>query len=814
MPPLAGDTEDIVPDFRSILDDDKVYFFDGGYGTLLQGLGLPAGLSPELWGLKAPEVIRGVHQDYLDAGSNVLTTNTFGGSRPKLGVDADPYDLNKAMTRIACEVAGDRAFVAASIGPVGHFVEPLGDLTFRELVEIFKEQIRGCVDGGADLILGETHFDLAEAKAVVVAARQVCNLPVAMSMTFEGKASLTGTSPLTFVDTMQNMGVELIGTNCSAGPEQMQDTLKAWASRLETPTFAEANAGLPELDDDGNTSFRLPPEPFAEHACKFVELGAKFVGGCCGTTPDHIRALRKKVGDTPWQRPRKTDDAQLVLTSRSISVPVGFSHPGVIIGERINPTGKKQLTSELQEGVFTEALRFANEQIEQGSPVLDVNVGAPMVEEITLLPELVKTLVGRFQTPLSIDSNDMAAVEAGLWVYPGSPLVNSISGEPGKMEKLGTLCKIFGAPFILLPIVGNKLPVTASERLAVIEKMLVDAEGLGIPRRLIMVDALALTVSSKPEAARHSLEVMRYCRDEWGLPTTIGLSNISFGLPARELLNSTFLSLSMVSGLCSFISNPNSVRIQETLHSVEVLLNRDPQAARYISRFSGWTGGGESQASPSASGGSDASGLPPVQAAVIKGDKDGIVDLVNSELDGGMVAMDIVNDLLIPGILTVGDKYEKKEYFLPQLLQSAETMQTAFKRLQPLLEEGEGAGDKPVVVMATVEGDIHDIGKNIVCLMLKNYGFDVVDLGKDVSAEVIVDAAAKNNAAIIGLSALMTTTMVRMEDTVKLVRERGLDTRVMIGGAVVTEKFCTAIGADGWSTDAVRAVKLAQRLIQ
>lgn len=804
-----------MPDFRSVLRDDKVYFFDGGYGTLLQGRGLPAGLSPELWGLEAPDVIRGVHQDYIDAGANVLTTNTFGGSRPKLGNDADPYELNKTMTQLARQVAGDNAFVAASIGPTGHFVEPLGDLTFRELVEIFKEQIKGCVDGGADLIMGETHFDLAETKAIVVAARMVCDLPVAMSMTFEGDASLTGTNPLTFVDTMQNMGVELIGTNCSAGPEQMQDILRAWAPRLETPTFAEANAGLPELTDDGDTVFRLPPEPFAEQACKFAELGAKFIGGCCGTTPDHIRALREKVGDATWRRPVKTDDAQMVLTSRSLSVPIGFNHPGVVIGERINPTGKQQLISELQEGVFTEALRYGSEQVELGAPVLDVNVGAPMVDEKALLPELVKTLNGRFQTPLSIDSNDNEAVEAGLWVYPGSPLVNSISGEPGKMETLGPLCKLFGAPFILLPIVGNKLPVTAEERLTVIADLLAQADALGIPRRLIMVDALALTVSSKPEAAQHAMAVMRHCRDEWNLPTTIGLSNISFGLPARELLNSTFLSISQMSGLCSFIANPNSARLQESLHATEVLLGRDPQAERYIGKFSDWTSGQSGAAAPSSSGASkDTEGMPPVQAAVIKGDKDGIVELVEAELAADMAAMEIVNDLLIPGILAVGDKYERKEYFLPQLLQSAETMQVAFGRLQPLLEAEDTSGPKPVVVMATVEGDIHDIGKNIVCLMLKNYGFDVVDLGKDVPAEKIVDAAQEHEASIIGLSALMTTTMVRMEDTVKLVKDRGMTTKVIIGGAVVTEKFCTAINADGWSTDAVKAVKLAQSLVQ
>jgi 5-methyltetrahydrofolate--homocysteine methyltransferase len=803
-----------VPDFRSILDDDRIYYFDGGYGTLLQSRGLPAGLSPELWGLKEPDVIRAVHRDYLEAGADVLTTNTFGGSRPKLGLNADPFELNRAMTAIAREVAGDNAFVAASIGPTGHFVKPLGEMTFRELVDIFKEQIKGCAAGGADLILGETHFDLAEAKAVVIAARMVCDLPVAISMTFEGEASLTGTSPQTFVDTMQNMGVELIGTNCSAGPEQMRDTLRAWQPRLSTPTFAEANAGLPELDADGNTAFRLQPEPFAEQAAQFADLGAKFIGGCCGTTPDHIRALRNKVGDAAWKRPHKTDTAQMVLTSRAVSVPIGFEHPGVIIGERINPTGKKQLTAELQESVFSEAHRFAAEQAELGAPVLDVNVGAPLVDEVALLPELITSLLGRVTTPLSIDSNDPAAVEAGLWAYPGSPLVNSISGEPGKMERLGPLCKLFGAPFILLPIVGKKLPVTAAERIKVIEDLLIQADALGIPRRLIMVDALALTVSSKPEAARHSMEVMRHCRDEWGLPTTIGLSNISFGLPARELLNSTFLSLSMGAGLCSFISNPNSARIQESLHAAEVLLGRDPQAARYIDKFSGWVGGGGVQAAASQAAPSGAQSMPPVQAAVVKGDKDSVVSLVEAELDNGVSAMDIVNDLLIPGILVVGDKYESKEYFLPQLLQSAETMQTAFQRLKPLLEEDGGGGARPVVIMATVEGDIHDIGKNIVCLMLKNYGFEVVDLGKDVPADKIVDAAEQHDAALIGLSALMTTTMVRMEDTVKLVAERNLAAKVIIGGAVVTEKFCNAIGAHGWSTDAVAAVKLAQRLTQ
>lgn len=808
-----------MSDFRKILNDDKVYFYDGGYGSLLMSRGLPPGLSPEIWGMREPEVIRSAYRDYVEAGADVITTNTFGGSGPKLGLDADVFELNRRMAEMAREEADGRAFIAGSVGPTGKFVEPLGDLTFRELVSIFKAQIKGLVAGGADLIMGETHFDLAEAKAVVVAAREVCDLPVGISMTFEGAACLTGTSPQTFVDTMQNLGVELIGTNCSAGPEQMRETLAAWSPRLETPVVAQANAGLPELDEDGNTVFRLAPEPFAEQAVRFLDHNAKFIGGCCGTTPEHIRILKARAAGRSWDRPQKSDNAQVVLTSRAVTVPLGFDHPGVVIGERINPTGKKQLTAELQDGVFAEATRFAVEQIEHGAPVLDVNVGAPLVDEKELLPALVRKLVAEFQCPLSIDSNDSDAVEEALWNYPGSPLVNSISGEPGKMERLGPICKKFGAPFILLPIQGNKLPITASERIDVIEGLVAQADALGIPRRLIVVDCLALTVSSKPEAARHFLDTVRHCKEVLGLATTVGLSNVSFGLPARELLNSTFLSMAMTTGLTSFIANPNSQRLQETLHSVEVLLNRDPQAERYIEKFSDWTPGTTAPASPSAAPADSSTtaadeGGNPLFAAVVKGDKDNVVRLVNAELESGVEPLHVVNDMLIPGILEVGEKYERKEYFLPQLLRSAETMQTAFARLQPLLEEAEGGGTKPVVIMATVEGDIHDIGKNIVCLMLKNHGFDVVDLGKDVPADRIVDAAQKHKAKVIGLSALMTTTMVRMEDTIQMVRERGMDAKVMIGGAVVTEKFCTAIGADGWSTDAVEAVKIAQRLTQ
>lgn len=800
-----------MSDFRSLLADGRIHFFDGGFGALLQSRGLPPGVSPELFGLKNPEPVAAIHAEYAAAGAEVVTTNTFGGTRFKLDPDTDVRALNRNLAATAKKAVAGRAFVAGSVGPTGHFVQPLGKLTLRELVAAFREQIEGLVAGGADLVIIETQFDLAEAKAAVIAAREVCDLPVAVSMTFEGGQSLTGTGPLTFLDTMQNLGVDLIGTNCSAGPEQIVDVVRALLPRLSTPLLVQPNAGLPELDEHGRTVFRLGPEDFAKQCRAFAEMGAKFLGGCCGTTPAHITALRAEVGEYAYAKPEPEDKSPLVLTCRSLSVPLGFEQPLAVIGERINPTGKPVLAEQLVKNEHAEALRLAQDQIADGAAILDVNVGAAMVDEKLVLPSLALALSSRFEVPLSLDTSDPEAMENALWTQPGSPLVNSISGEPGRMERLGPLCKKFGAPFILLPLVGRKLPVTAAERIAVIEDLLAKADALGIPRRLIMVDALVLTVSSKPEAARHCLATIRHCKEEWGLPTTMGLSNVSFGLPARELLNTTFLAMCMASGMTSCIANPASARLRETLAAGEVLLARDPQAGRYIDGYANWT-----QAAPTVSaGGAGAAGRGAATTpgeAVIVGDKAALLSMLEEKLSAGADPFELVNKELIPAILEVGQKYERKEYFLPQLLRSAEAMQAGFARLEPLLLASGKAEKKTPVVMATVEGDIHDIGKNIVCLMLKNHGYEVFDLGKDVPALKIVDEAERVGARVIGLSALMTTTMVRMEDTVRLVKERGLDIKVMIGGAVVTEAFSQSIGADGFSRDAVAAVKLAGEL--
>lgn len=808
-----------MPDFRSLLSDSSLHFFDGGFGALLQSRGLPPGVAPEMFGVKNPEPVAAIHAEYAAAGAEVVTTNTFGGTRFKLDPGVDARALNRELARIAKRAVDGRAFVAGSVGPSGHFIAPLGDVSFREMVAAYREQILGLVEGGADLILGETQFDLAEAKAIVIAAREVSeqlsrDLPVGVTMTFEGAKSLTGTPPLTFIDTMQNLGVDLLGTNCSAGPEQIVDVVRAMLPRLSTPLLVQPNAGLPELDEEGRTVFRLGPEDFARQCLAFAEMGAKFLGGCCGTTPAHISALRAAVADRPWSRPVPPDASPLVLTCRSSSVAFGGENPLVIIGERINPTGKKALADELSQNFHAEALRLATEQAAQGAGVLDVNVGAPMVDEKAVLPALALALSSRFELPLSLDTSDIEAMENALWTQPGSPLVNSISGEPGRMEQLGPLCRKFGAPFILLPLEGRKLPYTAQERIAVIDRLLDQADSLGIPRRLVMVDALVLTVSSKALAARHCLETIRHCTDVLGLPTTMGLSNVSFGLPARELLNSSFLTLSMGAGLSSCIANPASRRLREAAAAAEVLLARDANAGRYIASYADWTpgaGGVGGPASGAASGGGRGKAATPGEA-VVMGDRDGLISLIEAELAAGADPFALVDGALIPAILEVGRKYERKEYFLPQLLRSAEAMQAGFARLEPLLMASGRAEKKTPIVMATVEGDIHDIGKNIVCLMLKNHGFEVFDLGKDVPAAQIVDEAERVGAKVIGLSALMTTTMVRMEDTVRLVKERGLPIKVMIGGAVVTEAFALSIGADGFSRDAVAAVKLAAEL--
>lgn len=801
-------------DLKEALQSGKILLLDGAMGTMLQAAGLPAGASPDSFCLERPDILQNIHSAYVQAGADILTTCTFGGSAYKLSPGLDVVHFNMSMAQAARHAAntaggGKKVFVAGNLGPTGHFVRPLGDVEPIDIINAYREQVRGLVQGGVDCIFIETQFDLAEARAAVIAARTECALPVMVSMTFEKNCSLTGSSPEIFAETMQNLGVTALGTNCSAGPEQMAPVIEELLAYSRVPVLVEPNAGLPELVD-GKTVFRLAPEEFAQKTAAFAAAGVQILGGCCGTSPAHIAALRQAVEGVQHRKPAcRVGLGSIAVTSRSSIVRIGEGQSISVIGERINPTGKKQLTAELQAGEYGLALRYADEQVALGAPLLDVNVGAPLVDETVLLPQLVQHLVGRVSVPLSLDSSNMQAIEKALPYCPGSALVNSISGESGRMEFLGPLCRDYGAPFILLPLRGKKLPLMAAERIAILEQLLEQADSLHIPRRLVMVDVLALAVSSKGEAGAQCLETIRWCVRE-GLPTVIGLSNVSFGLPARDLLNASYLSMAVGAGLTACIGNPANPRLREVLDSAEVLLGRDRNAENFIGSYARWSAGEGSIVSKQ----EQLAQATSLEDAVLRGNKENVTVLVEAELAKGADPLTLVQEKLIPAITEVGARYERREYFLPQLIRAAETMQKAFKTLQPLLEKQRGPEERPVVVLATVEGDIHDIGKNIVALLLGNHGFEVIDAGKDVKAQDIIACAKQHKAAIVGLSALMTTTMVRMEDTVLLVREENLPFKVMIGGAVVTQAFADAIGADGYSADAVSAVRLAKSLLQ
>lgn len=789
---------------------DKVLLLDGATGTMLQAAGLPAGVAPEKFCLENPSVLADIHRQYIRAGANIITTSTFGANSFKLWPGADAAAVNRRLCEIAraCvdESGADSLFVAGNVGPSGFFAKPLGDVEPRDLIAAFEEQIKGLVAGGADLVFIETQFDLAEARAAVIAARRVCDLPVMVSMTFENGRSLTGSTPEIFAETMLNLGCAVIGSNCSLGPLEMRPVIEKLLEVSSTPVMAEPNAGLPVLVD-GKTVFPLDSEEFAAQTAVFAEMGARILGGCCGTTPGHIAALKKRLAgmSAPVRIPHVWTG--VALTSRSDLLRMGYGKPLAIIGERINPTGKPELAAQFADGDFSLALRMAEEQAARGANALDVNVGAPLVDEAALLPRLVSALVEAVSLPLVLDSSNVRAIEAALPYWPGSCLVNSISGEKGRLRELGPVCRDTGSPFILLPIAGSKLPESAAERIAITENLLLEIAAMGIPKRLILIDVLALAVSASPASTRECLYMTEWCMER-GYATTIGLSNISFGLPARALLNSVFLAMARGAGLSSCIANPEVAILRQTVDALGVLEGCQAATDKFMSAYKDWKPGVPQVAS--ASGERVARSL---YECVLLGDRENVASLVDADLAEGKKPFAIVNEVLIPAITEVGEKYAKKEYFLPQLIRSAETMKAAFEKLTPLLRQEGGAEQKPVIVLATVEGDIHDIGKNIVSLLLGNHGFEVVDAGKDVPAEKIVECAIRNKASIIGLSALMTTTMARMEDTIRLLKGKGLPIKVIVGGAAVTQDFADAIGADRYCETAVDSVKAAKDFI-
>ena len=655
----------------------------------------------------------------------------------------------------------------------------------------------------------------------MLAIREVCDLPVMVSLTYnEDGRTLYGTDPVTAVVVMQSLGADAVGMNCSTGPEAMLEPIAKMAEYAAIPLLAKPNAGMPELID-GQTVFNVEPEEFAEVGKKLVEEGAAIIGGCCGTTPEHIRALKEAVKGIPVKAPLQTK--RRMLTSERKSVEITLDGRFMVIGERINPTGKKKLQAELKEGSLNLVRTMALEQEENGASILDINMGMNGIDEKEMMLRTIYEVTSTVDCPLCIDSSHVDIIEAALRIYPGRALINSISLEKEKFEKLLPIAKKYGAMFILLPLSDEGLPKDSAEKHGIIRTIMDEAVRIGMAKEDIIVDGLVATIGANPNAALECFETFSYCKNELELPTACGLSNISFGLPERTYVNTAFLTMAIANGLTMAIANPSQELLMNAAFASDMLLNKKESDIRYIERMNFLSekyAGMErvmvqkTPAGTSAAGGetrkeSTGSG---VFQAVLKGNKEHVLEEVKKMLDGGAKPDEIINEHLIAAINEVGELFDKKKYFLPQLISSANTMKLAIEYLEPMLERSNTEAMATIVV-ATVEGDIHDIGKNLVVLMLKNYGYHVIDLGKDVPADVIVDTAMNEGAKVIGLSALMTTTMMRMKDVVELAKEKGCTAKIVIGGAAITESFSDEIGADGYSKDAAECVKLVERLL-
>ena len=811
--------------FRELVKNGPV-LLDGATGTNLQKAGMPVGVCPEQWILENSEVLIDLQKQYVEAGTDILFAPTFTASRIKLkeyGLEDHLEEMNRKLVALSKEAAkGTKALFAGDLTMTGEQLYPLGDLMFEDLVDVYKEQAKIIADAGADLFVVETMMSLQECRAAVLAIREVCDLPVMVSLTYnEDGRTLYGTDPVTAVVVMQSLGADAVGMNCSTGPEAMLEPIAKMAEYATIPLLAKPNAGMPELID-GQTVFNVEPEEFAEVGKKLVEEGAAIIGGCCGTTPEHIRALKEAVKGIPVKAPLQTK--RRMLTSERKSVEITLDGRFMVIGERINPTGKKKLQAELKEGSLNLVRTMALEQEENGASILDINMGMNGIDEKEMMLRTIYEVTSTVDCPLCIDSSHVDIIEAALRIYPGRALINSISLEKEKFEKLLPIAKKYGAMFILLPLSDEGLPKDSAEKHGIIRTIMDEAVRIGMAKEDIIVDGLVATIGANPNAALECFETFSYCKNELELPTACGLSNISFGLPERTYVNTAFLTMAIANGLTMAIANPSQELLMNAAFASDMLLNKKESDIRYIERMNFLSekyAGMErvmvqkTPAGTSAAGGetrkeSTGSG---VFQAVLKGNKEHVLEEVKKMLDGGAKPDEIINEHLIAAINEVGVLFDKQKYFLPQLISSANTMEQAVEYLEPLLKEGGIQEKMPTIIIATVEGDIHDIGKNLVALMLRNYGYDVIDLGKDVPADEIIAAAKEHNASIIVLSALMTTTMMRMKDTIALKEKEHLDVKVMIGGAVTTQSFADEIGADGYSADAADAVRLAKKLL-
>lgn len=824
---------------------EKIIFLDGATGSNLMKAGMPSGVCPEEWILNNEDALVNLQKDYVQAGTNILYAPTFSANSIKLaeyGLADKQREMIHGLVALSKRAAAGQALVAGDLTMTGEQLYPMGKLQFEELINVYKEQINYMVEAGVDLLVVETMMSLQETRAAVIAAKEVCELPIMATLTFESDGrTLFGTDALTAAVVLEALGVDAIGLNCSTGPDKMVDLIASVADAVSIPIIAKPNAGLPYVKD-GVTCYDMNADEFTTHVKSLIEAGATILGGCCGTTPAFIKGIKDAYGQlNPMDYRNKKREGVRFLTSERQTLAFGLDENFIIIGERINPTGKKKLQAELRENNLERVLTFAEEQEAAGAKVLDINVGMSGIDEKAMMLKVLEEVTGITSLPLAIDSSHVDVIEAALRIYPGRALINSISLEKGKIENLLPLAKKYGAMFILLPLSDEGLPKNIEERKENIRIIYEAALKEGLCKEDIVVDGLVATVGADATAALQTLQTIKYCHDE-GLATVCGLSNISFGMPERSFINSTFLTMAIQSGLTMAIANPSQELLVGAALASDLLLAREGSDIAYI-EFAGRVQerkekkaarmatmnvavGGATDAAAKDSSGIGSAGNMTLNAtviendirtnlknAVLKGNRKGIQDITREALAKGEDAKELLDDVLLPAINLVGDYFDKGKYFLPQLIASAEAMKLSIEVLEEKLNIAKETENMPVIVFATVEGDIHDIGKNLVVLMMKNYGFRVIDLGKNVKKEDIVQTALDNNAALIGLSALMTTTMQKMKEVVEYAKEKGCESKILIGGAVITDGYAHEIGADGYATDAADAVRVAKKLL-
>lgn len=813
-------------EFQALIKEHPI-FLDGATGSNLQKKGMPTGVCPEKWILDNAQVLLDLQKEFVDAGSHIVYAPTFTANRIKLkeyGLEDQIRQMNHDLVAISKEAAKDRALVAGDITMTGEQLAPMGTLDFEELVDIYKEQIGYLEEAGVDLLVVETMMSLQETRAAIIAAKEVSSLAIMATMTFESDGrTLYGTDAQTAAVVLESLGAAAIGTNCSTGPDKMTEIIRQMAAVTTVPIIAKPNAGLPSLDEAGNTIYDMEAPEFAASMKELVEAGASILGGCCGTTPEYIRMLKETTGTLPIIH--RQPSARRLLTSERQTISFGLDDNFIIVGERINPTGKKKLQAQLREGSMEMVADFAESQEACGAGILDVNMGMSGVDEKELMLNAIETVTGITSLPLSLDSSYVEVLEAALRRYPGRALINSISYETAKLEALLPIAKKYGAMFILLPLSDEGLPKSLEEKITIIKTMEARALELGMRKEDIIVDGLVATVGANKKAAIETLETIRYCKEN-GLATICGLSNISFGLPERSFVNTTFLTMAIQAGLTMAIANPSQELLVSCAYASDLLLNKEGADIRYIQLMDAVKAKREALGeSPAANTGIPIHGmrketasnqgtiLDKVYADVMKGNGKNIVEDTKQALAEGHEAKELLDQVLLKAINDVGELFDKGKYFLPQLIASAEAMKLSIEYLEPLLAQGNSGKNMPTVVIATVEGDIHDIGKNLVALMLKNYGFQVIDLGKDVPKEKIIEAAKEHHAQVIALSALMTTTMQQMKHVIQYAKEKDVNAKIIIGGAVITQEYADEIGADGYSKDAADAVKVTKKLL-